>query len=79
MKTAQERRQIKDGMEQTRLREVHTTSCTVLPNRFIMLDRMPKHARVAEIGVAFGDFSKEILARCQPEKLYLVDAWESDR
>ena len=75
MDTAQKRREIKDQMQQTRLDLVHTQSCVVLPDRNVMLDHMPKAARVAEVGVAFGDFSKQILARCAPQRLYLVDAW----
>ncbi len=79
MDTAQKRREIKDQMQQTRLDLVHTQSCVVLPDRNVMLDHMPKAARVAEVGVAFGDFSKQILARCAPQRLYLVDAWTSER
>ncbi len=79
METAQQRRKLKEQMPQTRLDMVHTRSCTLLPDRNVMLDHMPRHARVAEIGVAFGDFTREILTRCQPERLYLVDAWQSAR
>ena len=79
MKTAQERRKIKDAMQQTRLDLLHTQNCRVLPNRNVMLDLMPKGERVAEIGVAFGEFSEEILRRCEPKRLYLVDAWATKR
>ena len=79
MKTAQERRKIKDAMQQTRLDVGHTENCRVLPDRNMMLDLMPRGKRVAEIGVAFGDFSKEILRRCAPETLYLIDAWATER
>ena len=34
---------------------------------------------MAEIGVAFGDFSEEILTICAPQKLYLIDCWDSER
>ena len=40
---------------------------------------MPKGAVCAEVGVAFGDYSAEIIARTTPSKLYLVDAWGSAR
>jgi len=79
MQTAEERRKIKDKMKQTQLDMVHTEGCILLPDRKMMLDRMPKGARVAEIGVAFGDFSREILGRCCPSYLYLIDAWLSER
>ena len=79
MKTAEERRRIKDRMAQTQLEERHTLGCTLLPDRNHLLERMPRGARVAELGVAFGDFSREILRRCAPGKLYLIDSWESER
>lgn len=47
--------------------------CEVLPNRLALLDRLPKGAVIAEIGVDRGDFSLEILRRCAPEKLHLFD------
>ena len=43
-----------------------------------MLDRMPKGGVVAEIGVAEGKLSQEILKRTAPRKLYLVDPWDVD-
>lgn len=79
METVEARRRIKESMEETQLAMKHTENCTVLPDRGAMLDRMKKGSIVAEIGVAFGEFSKEILERCQPKKLHLVDAWESER
>jgi len=79
MDTPAKRREIKDQMPQTRLDLVHTGSCTLLPDRHEMLRRMPANSRVAEIGVAFGDFSEMILATCKPKLLYLVDAWSSER
>lgn len=45
----------------------------ILCSRYEALDRMPKGGRVAEIGVAYGDFSREILTRMQPEKFYAID------
>lgn len=47
--------------------------CEVLPNRFAILDRLPKGGVIAEVGVDRGDFSLEILNRCQPERLHLFD------
>jgi hypothetical protein len=79
MDTASERRRIKDRMTQTRLDIQHTENCRLLPDRNMMLDRMQTGATVAEIGVAFGDFSKEIMTRCTPKHLHLIDAWSSER
>lgn len=45
----------------------------VLCSRYEALERLPKGGRVAEIGVAYGDFSNEILTRMEPEKFYAVD------
>lgn len=57
----------------------HTRNCRVLPNRTLLLDHMPKQGVVAEIGVAEGEFSSEIMMHCDPRKLHLIDAWDSDR
>lgn len=58
---------------------VHTETCRVLPTRNDILDALPKQGVVAEVGVAFGDFSGEIMDRLAPRKLHLLDAWEGDR
>lgn len=47
--------------------------CEVLPNRLMILDRLPKGAVIAEVGVDRGDFSLEILKRCTPQRLHLFD------
>lgn len=36
---------------------------------------LPKGGVVAEVGVAFGDFSEVILVRAQPRRLHLIDPW----
>ena len=43
--------------------------------RLFLLDRMPRHAVCAEIGVWKGEFSEKILRYTEPSKLYLVDPW----
>lgn len=40
-----------------------------------LLKAMPKGARVAEIGVWEGQFSRRILEICQPSELHLIDPW----
>jgi hypothetical protein len=37
---------------------------------------LPENCEVAEIGVASGDFSQDILAQTKPRKLHLIDPWE---
>ncbi|NDC63997.1 MAG: class I SAM-dependent methyltransferase [Planctomycetia bacterium] len=51
----------------------------MLPNRGALLEALPKGGIVAELGVAEGDFSEQILRRVKPARLHLVDAWDSDR
>lgn len=59
------------------LEEKHLANCVVLPSRQEMLGRLPKGGIVAELGVAEGDFTKDILALNGPSKLHLVDIWDS--
>jgi len=46
-------------------------------NRNDLLSYLPKECKVAEIGVARGFFSYEILENTKPRELYLIDAWEN--
>ncbi len=48
--------------------------CPVTRSR--ILDFLPEGGEMAEIGVAEGDFSSEILAHVHPRKLHLIDPWE---
>lgn len=45
-------------------------------NRDDMLDLLPKHSVGAELGVCDGDYSRVLLARIHPRRLYLVDVWQ---
>lgn len=47
----------------------------LLPNRLSLIERMPKNAVVAEVGVSTGDYSAKLLQFSQPAKLYLIDLW----
>jgi SAM-dependent methyltransferase len=76
---AKKRQPPNDNVPLVRLEETHTRNCRVLPTRTHLLEHLPADGVVAEVGVASGDFTKEILARCQPAKLHLIDTWESDR
>lgn len=58
---------------------VHTEACRLLPNRNHLLDVLPRQGIVAELGVADGDFSHEILTRMKPRELHLIDVWQSTR
>lgn len=47
--------------------------CEVLTDRLALLDRLPKGAAIAEVGVDRGYFSAEIIERCTPSSLVLID------
>lgn len=79
MNTSEERSKYKASMPRVRLEARHLAGCRLLPTREDLLDLLPKHAVAAEVGAAFGDFTREILRRTAPAKLHLVDSWESDR
>lgn len=44
-------------------------------DRLLLLDLVPKYTVVAEVGVAYGDFSKMILAKMEPAKFYAIDTF----
>ena len=51
---------------------------TLFPNldgRNFLLDKMPKNALCAEVGAWQGDFTKRILAKTNPSKLYIIDPY----
>jgi predicted O-methyltransferase YrrM len=55
------------------LQDEHLRNCQVVADRISMLEHLPKQGVVAEVGVAYGDFSQEILSRTQPTELHLID------
>ena len=68
-----------DQLPVTKLGPQNLSNTKTITSREEMLKLLPKNGVVAEIGVAFGDFSELILRNCTPAKLHLIDAWESDR
>lgn len=53
-------------------------NCKVLEDRITFLHKLEREARnwkMAEVGVAFGDYSEQIIKICNPKKLYLIDLW----
>ncbi|MDE7321815.1 MAG: class I SAM-dependent methyltransferase [Lachnospiraceae bacterium] len=56
--------------------------CRLLTDRIELLKKFSDISvnwKMAEIGVAFGDYSMQILKICNPARLFLIDAWESER
>jgi hypothetical protein len=79
MQTAEERQAQKRAYPQVRLSAQHVRGSTLLPSREDLLEALPKGGVAAEIGVASGNFTKEIVTRNAPTRLHLIDAWDSDR
>lgn len=73
------RRLIKTQTPKVLLNSRHLHGSTLLPNREQMLELLPQNAIVAEVGVAFGDFTDEIIKRTNPQRIHLVDLWGSER
>jgi predicted O-methyltransferase YrrM len=74
---ARRRAQI-EALPKSELSSRHTEGCRVLPDRQALLAAL-RGGVVAECGVAYGDFTADILRICRPRTLYLIDAWSRDR
>ena len=57
----------------------HMKNCELLLDRSEMLSKLKKGGKVAEIGVARGEFSELILKITEPDSLHLIDIWNSKR
>ncbi len=57
----------------------HLVNAKLLPDRDTLLTLLPKGGIVAELGVDEGNFSSKILKINQPEKLFLIDIWNTER
>ncbi len=79
METPEDRAQLKASQPKVILNDEHVNNAKIVPSRERLLDLLPKGGVVAEIGVAYGDFTRDILTRAAPSKLHLLDAWALDR
>ena len=52
--------------------------CKVLPNRYHLLQHLPKNGKGIEIGVLGGDWSELLLKHTDPEELVLSDTFNSN-
>ncbi len=64
-------------MPSVSLSREHVQNCELLLNRSEMLSKLRKGGKIAEIGVAQGDFSELILKITEPDSLHLIDVWNS--
>ena len=55
------------------LREDHLRKCVVVPERTVLLERLPQGGVVAEVGTLHGEFAREILRIVEPRELHLID------
>lgn len=63
----------------SKLAKKHIENARLLENRIGLLSTLNKGGVVAEVGVASGDFSEQILNICQPKTLHLIDYWEKTK
>ncbi|MCB0647085.1 MAG: class I SAM-dependent methyltransferase [Saprospiraceae bacterium] len=61
------------------LKPHHIQNTKLLANRNELLKALPKGGICAELGVDTGGFSSSIFSIVHPNKLYLIDAWNSER
>lgn len=61
------------------LPDKHIRNVAIHPSREEMLTTLPTEGKVAELGVDEGNFSEQILSITEPESLFLVDVWETER
>jgi len=61
------------GGERVPLKADALDSAILLPDRADALKYMPKNGIVAEVGVAYGDFSRKIIDALSPKKFYAID------
>ncbi len=73
------RTRAEDSLPKIPLRQQHIAGASLLTDRLALLRQLPRQGIVAELGVASGDFSHQIMAETQPRQLHLVDPWGSER
>lgn len=57
----------------------HLAYSKVVPNRHELLELLPKGGAVAEVGVAFGRFTRKILDIMRPATFVAIDTFELDK
>ncbi len=57
------------------LSKKYINNCRLLPQRWDILELLPKNSIAAEVGVLGGDWSEKIIKIVNPEKLVLIDSF----
>jgi len=57
------------------LSKKYINNCKLLPQRWDILELLPKNSIAAEVGVLGGDWSEKIIKIVNPEKLVLIDSF----
>jgi ubiquinone/menaquinone biosynthesis C-methylase UbiE len=52
---------------------IHLDGCQIVPDRYRLLDYLPKHAVVCEVGTDKGEFARCILNQTSPTELHIID------
>lgn len=65
-----------DRYPRVQLRPENISNAQILLNRSEILSKIPSGGIYAEVGVAYGDFSLEIIKKLSPKKIYCIDIWE---
>jgi hypothetical protein len=60
-------------MEAPSLEMSHMPNCKVFPNRQSVLKTLPKNGIIAEVGVAYGDFSEILIDELNPKLFFAID------
>lgn len=60
------------------LSEKYLKNCQFVYNRYIAMNKLPKNAIIAEVGVLAGDLSAWILEYKKPKELHLIDVYDCD-
>jgi hypothetical protein len=68
---------LKTGPKRESINKYQIEDLTALVNRTSLLEFLPHSAKVAELGVAEGNFAESILTITDPDELYLIDTWNS--
>ena len=63
-------------MEALQLSEIHMPNCRAYPDRVSVLRDLPKNGIIAEVGVAYGDFSEILIRELTPKRFVAIDSFQ---